>query len=156
LIEAQFGGTKGPPLAATTPAAQTNAARTEVSIPPLPRLAKADPSCAGSEKSKSWLWLPLAAVLGALLVIAGGAIVMRQKPQYVAMTLPEAQREAAPQQRAKIDQQAQPSPNSTAPAARLPGSRPIAGKRIGTGQSRGGDKLRGAGHGPGCGTDRLR
>jgi hypothetical protein len=126
LIEAQFGGTKGPPLAATTPAARTNAARTEVSIPPLPRLAKADPSCAGSEKSKSWLWLPLAAVLGALLVIAGGAIVMRQKPQYVAMTLPEAQREAAPQQRAKIDQQAQPSPNSTAPAARLPGSRPIA------------------------------
>jgi hypothetical protein len=127
LIEAQFRGTKEPPLAATTLAARTNAAGTEVSIPPLPRLAKVDPSCAGSEKSKSWLWLPLAAVLGALLVIAGAGIVMRQKPQYVAVGPPAAQPEAAPQQPAKITQQAQLLPNSTPPAASLPTeSQPIA------------------------------
>ena len=140
LTEAKFGGTDHaaaePPLAATSPAAaaqqggrrsaRTNTAGTEASIPPLSRLAEVDPSCARSEKIKSWLRLPLAAVLGALLVIAGGAIVMRQKPQYVAVALPEAQQEAAPQQRAEIAQQAQPSSSSTAPAASLPGSQPIA------------------------------
>ena len=40
LIEAQFHGTMELPLAATTPAARTNAAGTEVSIPSLPRLAR--------------------------------------------------------------------------------------------------------------------
>lgn len=121
LIEAQFHGTMELPLAATTPAARTNAAGTEVSIPSLPRLAKVDPSCADSEKSKSWLWLPLAAVLGALLVIAGAGIVMRQEPQYVAVGPPEAQPEAAPPPPPeKISQQAQLLPNSTPSAASLP------------------------------------
>src|ERR1700744_5764045 len=120
LSEAQFHGTMELPLAATTPAARTNAAGTEVSIPSLPRLAKIDPSCAGSEKSKSWLWLPLAAALGALLVIAGAGIVMRQEPQYVAVGPPEAQPEAAPPQPDKISQQAQLLPKSTPSAASLP------------------------------------
>jgi hypothetical protein len=145
LIEAKFVDTDStpaePPVAATTPAAAiqqastgsalTDAAGTEASIPPLSSLAEVVLPGARDEKSKSWLWLALAAVLGAVLgavlVIAGAAIMMRQKPQYLAVAPPEAQQEPAPQQPAKIAQQAQPWPNSTAPAASVPpGSQPIA------------------------------
>ena len=45
------------------------------------------------EKSKSWLVLALAAVLGAVLAVACAVIVMRQKPRYLALSLPEAQEE---------------------------------------------------------------
>jgi hypothetical protein len=76
-----------------------------------------------SEKSKSWLWLALAVVLGVVLSVAGAAIVMRQKPQDLAIGPPEPQQEAAPQPPAKIAQRAQPSPtqdNSSAPATSEP------------------------------------
>jgi hypothetical protein len=78
---------------------------------------------APAEKSKSWLWLALAVVLGAVLSVAGAAIVMRQKPQDLAIAPPEAQQETSTQPPAKIAQRAQPSPienNSTAPAASEP------------------------------------
>lgn len=107
--------------------APTNGARTKVSIPPLSSLANVVPPGARAEKSKSWLLPALAAVLGTVLVIAGTAIVMRQKPQHLLVAPPEAQQEPAPQQPAKIAEQAQPSPNSTAPAASAPpGSQPVA------------------------------
>jgi hypothetical protein len=76
-----------------------------------------------AEKSKSWLWLALAVVLGVVLSVAGAAIVMRQKPQDLAIAPPEPQQEAAPQPPAKIAQRAQPSPtedNSSAPATNEP------------------------------------
>ncbi|MBV8439917.1 MAG: hypothetical protein JO312_05020 [Hyphomicrobiales bacterium] len=78
---------------------------------------------APAEKSRSWLWLALAVVLGAVLSVAGAAIVMRQKPQDLAIVPPEAQQEASTQPPAKIAQRAQPSPteeNSTAPTASEP------------------------------------
>jgi hypothetical protein len=76
-----------------------------------------------TETSKSWLWLALAAVLGVVLSVAGAAIVMRQKPQDLAIGPPEPQQEASSQPPAKIAQRAQPSPtedNSAAPAASEP------------------------------------
>ena len=75
-----------------------------------------------TEKSKSWLWLALAVVLGAVLSVAGAAIVMRQKPQDLAVAPPEPQQEAT-QPPAKIAQRAQPSPtddNSAAPSESAP------------------------------------
>ena len=80
-----------------------------------------------AEKSKSWLWPALTVVLGAVLAIVGTATMMPQKPQHLVVAPPEAQQEPAPRQPAKIAQRAQPSPNSTAPAASVPpGSQPIA------------------------------
>jgi hypothetical protein len=76
-----------------------------------------------AEKSRSWLWLALAVVLGVVLSVAGAAIVMRQKPQDLAIAPPEPPQEAAPQPPAKIAQRAQPSPtedNSSAPATSEP------------------------------------
>jgi hypothetical protein len=82
------------------------------------------------ERSRSWLWLALAVVLGVVLSVAGAAIVMRQKPQDLAIAPPEPQQEAQAQPPAKIAQRAQQSPtedNSAAPAAGEPqGSQPAA------------------------------
>jgi hypothetical protein len=140
-VEAKFVGTDSTPaeprFAATTPAAATqkastgsrprNVARTEASIPPLSSLAKVVPPGARGEKTKSWLWLALATVLGAVLVIADAAIVMRRKPRHLVLAPPEVQQEPAAQQPAQITPQAQPSPNSTAAAASVPaGSQPLA------------------------------
>jgi hypothetical protein len=110
LVEAKFGVTDFAPVetpfAATTPAAAAqeasagstpaDAARTEASIPPLSNLTKIVPAGARAENSKSWLLLALAAVLGAVLAIACAAIVMRQKPRYLALSPPEAQEELRP------------------------------------------------------------
>jgi hypothetical protein len=138
LVEAKFGVTDftstETPLAATTPAAATqpasagsapaDAARTEASIPPLSDLTKVVPAGARAEKSKSWLLLALAAVLGAVLAVACAAIVMRQKPRYLALSPPEAQEELRP----LGDFPSLPRPgflsptedNSPAPAASVP------------------------------------
>jgi hypothetical protein len=78
-------------------------------------------------KSKSWLWPALTVVPGAVLAIVGAATMMPQKPPRLVVAPPEAQQEPPPRQPAKIVQRAQPSPNSTAPAASAPlGSQPIA------------------------------
>jgi len=110
LVEAKFGVTDfastETPFAATTPAAATqqasagsapaDAARTEASVPPLSNLAMVVPPGARAENSTSWPLLALAAVLGAVLAIACAAIVMRQKPRYLALSPPEAQEELPP------------------------------------------------------------
>jgi hypothetical protein len=138
LVEAKFGGTdstsREPPFAATTPAAATqqasagsapaDAAGTEASIPPLSNLTKVVPPGVRAEKRKSWLLLALAAVLGAVLAVACAAIVMRQKPRYLAVAPLEAQQELRP----LGDFRSLPRPgflsptedNSTAPAASVP------------------------------------
>ena len=70
-----------------------------------------------AEKRKSWPWLALAVVLGIVLSVAAAAIVMRQKPQDLAIAPPEPHEEAAPPPPAKIAQRAQPSPaDDKAPA----------------------------------------
>jgi hypothetical protein len=110
LVEAKFGVTDfastETPFAKTTPAAATqqasagsapaDAARTEASVPPLSNLAMVVPPGARAENSTSWPLLALAAVLGAVLAIACAAIVMRQKPRYLALSPPEAQEELPP------------------------------------------------------------
>jgi hypothetical protein len=138
LVEAKFGVTDftstETPFAETTPVAATqqasagstpaDAARTEASIPPLSDLTKVVPTGARTEKSKSWLVLALAAVLGAVLAVACAAIVMRQKPRYLALSPPEAQEELRP----LGDFPSLPRPgflsptedNSPAPAASVP------------------------------------
>ena len=116
LVEAKFGGTDST-TAEPLFAAAADAARTAASIPPLSNLAKVVPPSARADKSNSWFWLPLAAMLGAVLAVAGTTIMMRQKPQYLAVDPPEALQEPAPQQPAKIALRPQPSPtegNSTA------------------------------------------
>src|SRR5271157_2114003 len=122
LVEAKFGGTDSTP--AEPPfAVAANAGRTESSIPPLSNLGKVVPPSARAEKGNSWLWLPLAAVLGAVLAVGGSAIALRQKPQDLAAAPPEAQQEPAPQDPAKKAQRAQPwstEGKSTAPAASVP------------------------------------
>jgi hypothetical protein len=137
FVEAKFGGTDytptETPFAATTPAAATqeasagsapaDAARTEASIPPLSNLTEIVPPGTHATNSKSWLVLALAAVLGAVLALACAAIVMRQKPRYLAVAQPEAQ-----ELRPLGDFPSLPRPgflsptedNSTAPVASVP------------------------------------
>jgi hypothetical protein len=56
------------------------------------------------------VWLALAAVVGVVLSVAVAAILMRQKPQDLAITPPAEPQQEAPQPPAKIAQRAQPSP----------------------------------------------
>jgi hypothetical protein len=142
LVESKFGGRDSapvkPPFVATTPAAATqratgasvpaNTAPTDVFLTALSNLSKVFPP-------SSWLRLALAAVLGAVLGVAGVAIVGRQKPQDLAGAQPEAiyerrqPDEPLRQQPAKIAQRAQPSAaegNSTAPPVSVPLGQPTA------------------------------
>jgi hypothetical protein len=103
LVEAKFGVTDfastGTPFAATTPAAAAqqasagsaaaDAARTEAWISPLFNLTKIVPPGARAENNTSWPFL--AAVLGAVLAIVCAAIMMRQKPRYLTLSLPVVQ-----------------------------------------------------------------
>ena len=68
------------------------------------------------EKRKSWPWLALAVVLGVVLSVAAAAIVMRQKPQDLAIAPPEAHEEPAPPPPAKIAQRAEPAPAEETPS----------------------------------------
>ncbi len=69
------------------------------------------------EKGRSWPWLALAAVLGVVLSIAGAAILMRQKPQDLAIPPPTEAQQEAPQSPAKIAQRAEPSPAESGTSA---------------------------------------
>jgi hypothetical protein len=74
-------------------------------------------SAAGA--SRSWLWLALAVVVGVVISVAVAAIVMRQKPQDLAINPPAAEPQEAPlpQAPAKIAERAQPAPANQAPPA---------------------------------------
>ena len=147
LVEAKFGRTdsasREPPFAATTTAVATqrasaagsgpaDAVRTEALIPSLLNLAKVVPPGAHPEKSRSWLLLTLAAVLGAVLAIAGAAIVMRQKPRYPAVAPREAQQGLRPLDDFRWSPRrgflSRTEDNSTAPAASVPPGNQLAGQ----------------------------
>ena len=71
---------------------------------------------ADAGKPKPWLWIAAAVVLGVVLAVAGAAILMRQKPQDLAIKPPvEASEPPAPQPPAKIDRRVEAAP--AAPAA---------------------------------------
>jgi hypothetical protein len=81
-----------------------------------------------AERRRSWPWLALAAVLGIVLSIAAAAILMRQKPQDLAIApAPESQQES-PVSPAKVAERAQPLPVD---AARPAPSAPAAGESQG-------------------------
>jgi hypothetical protein len=77
-----------------------------------------------ASKPKPWLWIAAAVVLGVVLAVAGAAILMRQKPQDLAIRQPvEAAETPPPQPPAKIAERVETTPASPAsPAA--PASEP--------------------------------
>ena len=112
-------------------------------------------------KRRSWPWLALAVVLGVVLSIAAAAILMRQKPQDLAIAPPSEPQQEAPQSPAKIAQRAQPSPaedSASRPASPAPAGESQAGANEPGGQAAhaGGAKLRPAARGGQSGhADRL-
>jgi hypothetical protein len=75
-------------------------------------------------KPKPLLWIAAAIVVGIVLAVAAAAILMRQKPQDLAIKPPvETQQPAEPESSAKIAQRVQPNPPaSTLPPAPASGS----------------------------------
>jgi hypothetical protein len=75
-------------------------------------------------KPKPWLWIAAAVALGVVLAVAGAAILMRQKPQDLAIKPPvEATASPASQPPAKIAERvdaAPPNPATSAPSASEP------------------------------------
>jgi hypothetical protein len=71
-----------------------------------------------ASKPKPWLWIVAAVALGVVLAVAGAAILMRQKPQDLAIKPPVEAAEPAPQPPAKIAERVEATPVSpAAPAA---------------------------------------
>jgi hypothetical protein len=77
-------------------------------------------------KPKPLLWIAAAVVLGIVLAVAGAAILMRQKPQDLAIKPPvETQQPAPPESSAKIAERVQTtSPAPAAPATSAPQATP--------------------------------
>ncbi len=76
------------------------------------------PVAPGAEapKPKRLLWIAAAIVLGVVLAVAGAAILMRQKPQDLAIKpSAETQQPAPPEPSAKIAERVQSNPAATAP-----------------------------------------
>ena len=69
-------------------------------------------------KPKPWLWIAAAVALGVVLAVAGAAILMRQKPQDLAIKPPaEATAPSAQQPSAKIAERVEATPATTPAAA---------------------------------------
>ena len=88
------------------------------------------PVAPGAEiaKPKRLLWIAAAVVLGIVLAVAGAAILMRQKPQDLAIKPPvEAQQPAPPEPSAKIAERVQTNPPAPA-APPTPAPAPQAGQ----------------------------
>jgi hypothetical protein len=125
-----------PPVVATRPddplqSAEAPQVAAEVDRPGLAAKPESEiqrPAAPGIDvaKPKPWLWIGAAILLGVVLAVAGAAILMRQKPQDLAIKPPvEAQQPAAPQPSAKIAERVEPAP--TAPASPpTPASAPAA------------------------------
>ena len=87
------------------------------------------PVAPGAEvaKPKRLLWIAAAVVLGIVLAVAGAAILMRQKPQDLAIKPPvEAQQPAPPESSAKIAERVQTAPPAPAASASAPQATPAA------------------------------
>jgi hypothetical protein len=79
---------------------------------------------ADARKPRPWLWIAAAVVLGVVLAVAGAAILMRQKPQDLAIRPPvEAAEAPPPQPQAKIAERVEAAP-ATQPAPAAPASGP--------------------------------
>ena len=82
-----------------------------------PELEVQRPVAPGADvaKPKRWLWIAAAVLLGVVLAVAGAAILMRQKPQDLAIKPPvEAAKPAEPQPPAKIAERVEPAPAAPA------------------------------------------
>src|ERR1700722_18944387 len=76
-------------------------------------------------KPKPLLWIAAAVVLGIVLAVAGAAILMRQKPQDLAIKPPvETQQPAPPESSAKIAERVQTTPPAPAAPASAPQATP--------------------------------
>jgi hypothetical protein len=72
-------------------------------------------------KPKPWLWIAAAVALGVVLAVAGAAILMRQKPQDLAIKPPvEATAPPAAQPPAKISERVEATPAAPASSASAP------------------------------------
>jgi hypothetical protein len=88
------------------------------------------PTAPGADvaRPKPVIWVAAAVVLGIVLAVAGAAILMRQKPQDLAIKPPvEAQQPAAPESSAKIAERVQANPPTPA-APPAPASGPEVGQ----------------------------
>ena len=84
-------------------------------------------------KPKPLLWIAAAVVVGVVLAVAGAAILMRQKPQDLAIKPPvETQQPAPPEPSSKIAERVQANPPAPAAAPAAP-SGPQAGQSSGQG-----------------------
>jgi hypothetical protein len=80
-------------------------------------------------KPKRLLWVAAAVVLGIVLAVAGVAILMRQKPQDLALKPPvETQQPSSPEPPAKIAERVQTNPTATPAAPSSPATGPQAGQ----------------------------
>jgi hypothetical protein len=79
----------------------------------------------GANRPKTWLWIAAAVVIGVVVAVAGTAILMRQKPQELAIKPPAetTQEPVAPQPQAKIAERVEPAP-ATPPSPPAPASEP--------------------------------
>jgi len=76
-------------------------------------------------KPKRLIWVAAAVVLGIVLAVAGAAILMRQKPQDLAIKPPvETQQPASPEPSAKIAERVQTTPPAPAAPASAPPATP--------------------------------
>jgi len=106
-------------------APEVPAAMDRLSFGARPDLEIQRPVAPGVEAAKTqpWLWIGAAVLLGVVLAVAGAAILMRQKPQDLAIKPPvEAKQLAPPKPSAKIAERVEPA----APAA--PAVKPQAGQ----------------------------
>ena len=104
------------------------------------------PVAPGAEvaKPKPLLWIAAAVVLGIVLAVAGVAILMRQKPQDLAIKPPvETQQPASPEPSAKIAERVQANPPAPA-APSSPASGPQAGQSSAQGRGAGNPGARSA------------
>jgi len=94
---------------AVTPEVPLDGERVALGRPEAEGLRPVAPS-APVERRRSWPWAALAVVLGIVLSVAVAAILMRQKPQDLAINPPANPAPESTQAPAKLAQRAQPSP----------------------------------------------
>jgi hypothetical protein len=113
-----------PTHAADAPEVAAEMDRSGLAVRPDSEIQRPVAPRADVAKPKPWLWIAAAVLLGVVLAVAGAAILMRQKPQDLAIKPPvEAQQLAPPQPSAKIAERVEPPPPaSPAPAAPASGA----------------------------------
>ena len=117
-----------PTHAADAPEVAAEMDRSGLAVRPDSEIQRPVAPGADIAKPKPWLWIAAAVLLGVVLAVAGAAILMRQKPQDLAIKPPvEAQQLAPPQPSAKIAERVEPPPPAS-PAPAAPASGPQTGQ----------------------------